>query len=94
MEKLNKRDLVEKVAEVAHLSKKDARSAVDVCFDVMEKALLKGQEVNITNFGVFMPKQRKERDGTHPKEHTRIVIPGVKTITFKPSKELKGKLNK
>ena len=30
MQKLNKRDLVEQVAEKAHLSKKDAEAALDV----------------------------------------------------------------
>ena len=51
MQKLNKRDLVEQVAEKAHISKRDAESAIDVAFDLIEKAVLSGREVNITNFG-------------------------------------------
>lgn len=94
MDKLNKRDLVEIVAEKAHLSKKDAEAAVDVSFEAIEKAILKGEEVNVSNFGVFAPKVRKSREGTHPKKHTRIVIEETKTVVFRPSKSLKGKLNK
>ena len=94
MQKLNKRDLIEQVAEKAHLSKKDAENALDVCFDLMEKALLDGREVNITNFGVFTPKTRQSRDGTHPKQHTRIKIAESRSVTFRLSKALKGKLNK
>ena len=33
MNKLNKRDLIEMVAEKAHLSKKDAKDALDTAFD-------------------------------------------------------------
>ena len=94
MQKLNKVDLVEIVSEEGHLSKKDSRIAVDIVFDEIEKALLNNQEVNITNFGVFEPKVRKQRDGTDPKSHKRITIKKKRSVYFRPSKSLKGKLNK
>ena len=93
MKKLNKRDMVQIIAEEGHLSKKDARAALDICFDLMEKALLDGQEVNITNFGVFIPKTRQSRDGPHPKKHTRIRIKETRSVSFRLSKALKEKLN-
>ena len=93
MPKINKKDLVEVVAEEGHISKKDSRVAVDLIFDLIEKSLLNGQEVNISNFGVFVPKTKQSRDGTDPKTHTRIVIKQKRTVTFRPSKELKVKLN-
>lgn len=93
MKKINKRDLIDAVCDQAHLSKKDAKEAVDVTFAVIEKALLAGQEVNVTNFGVFVPKVRQARDGTHPKNHERIVIKEAKTVSFRAAKELKNKLN-
>ena len=55
MQKLNRKDLVEIVSEEAHLSKKDARVAIDLIFDHIESALLDGQEGNITNFGARTP---------------------------------------
>ena len=94
MQKLNKRDLVEQVAEKAHLSKRDAESAIEVAFDLMEKALLSGREVNITNFGAFTPKTRQKRDGTDPKKHTRITIKESRTVSFRLAKSLKAKINK
>ena len=93
MPKINKKDLVEVVAEEGHFSKKDSRVAVDLIFDLIEKSLLNVQEVNISNFGVFVPKTKQSRDGTDPKTHKRIVIKQKRTVTFRPSKELKGKLN-
>ena len=94
MQKLNRKDLVEIVSEEAHLSKKDARNAIDLVFDNIERALLEGQEVNITNFGVFTPKKRQQRDGTDPKTHQRITIKETNSVVFRPCKYLKGKLNK
>lgn len=94
MKKLNKRDLVQIVADEGHLSKRDARVALDICFDKIEKALLDNKEVNITNFGVFTPKVRQSRDGTHPKKHTIIRIEETRSVSFRLSKSLKGKLNK
>ncbi len=93
MKKLNKRDIVDLVAEQAHLTKKEARASVDVVFDLIAEALLNGQEVNITNFGVFESKVRQARNGTDPKTHKIITIEETKTITFKPAQILKDKLN-
>ena len=94
MQKLNRKDLVEIVSEEAHLSKKDARNAIDLVFDNIEQALLEGQEVNITHFGVFTPKKRQQRDGTDPKTHQRITIQETNSVVFRPCKYLKGKLNR
>ena len=93
MKKLNKKDLVELVSEEGHLSKKEARHAVDIVFDHIAEALARGQEVNITNFGVFTPKMRKQRDGTDPKSHERIVIKAKRSVSFRLSKQLKGNIN-
>ena len=93
MKKLNRKDLVELVAEEGHLSKREARQAVDIIFDHIADALIEGQEVNITNFGVFEPKVRKQRDGTDPKSHERIVIKEKRSVTFRLSKQLKGNIN-
>ena len=93
MKKLNRKDLVELVSEEGHLSKKEARTAVDIVFDHIAEALVNGQEVNITNFGVFSPKERKQREGTDPKSHKRIVIKKKRSVTFRLSKQLKGDIN-
>lgn len=94
MNKINRKDLVQVVADEGHLSKKDSRVAVDLIFDLIEQSLLEGQEVNVTNFGVFTPKTKQQRDGTDPRKHNRIVIKAKHTVIFRPSKQLKEKLNK
>ena len=93
MKKVNRKDLVEAVAEECRLSRREARKAIDVTFGLIEKCILEGKDVNVTNFGVFVPKTRQARDGTHPKNHNRIVIKEAKTVSLRLSKELKSKLN-
>jgi nucleoid DNA-binding protein len=94
MKKLNKNEIIEMVAEEAHLSKVDAKAAVDTTFDLVMEALLKGESVNIKNFCVFEPKTKAGRKGTHPKKHTEIQIKPKKTVILHLAKEYKAKLNK
>ena len=93
MKKVNRHDLVEAVAAECHVSRREARKAIDFAFGLIEECILKGEDVNITNFGVFVPKTRQARDGTHPKNHKRIVIKEAKTVSFRLSKALKAKMN-
>jgi len=94
MKKFNRKDLVEIVAEEGHFSKKEAREAIDLVFDLIKKSLLEGKEVNITNFGVFTPKVHQPRNGTHPKSHNIIKIDETRSVSFRLSKNLKHKMNK
>lgn len=94
MKKINKKDLIETVAETGHLSKRDAKVAVSVTFDEILKSLLNGHEVNISNFGTFEVKERKSREIVHPKQQIKINVKSKKTITFKLSKKIKEHINK
>ena len=93
MDRLNKKDLIDFVSEEAHLTKAEAKEIVDSVFQHMEDTLVAGKEVNISNFGVLAPLTRKTRIGTDPKKHTKITIERTKTVSFRPSKQLKGRLN-
>ena len=93
-EKLNKNEIIEIVSEAAKVSKKDAKAVIDETFNLIAEALIKGEEVNIKNFGVFVPKKRKPRVGTHPGKHDLITIPETNTVFLRLAQSLKDKLNK
>ena len=93
MSKLNKLDLVDMLCDKCHLSKKEAREAVDSIFDEISDNLLKGNEVNITNFGTFIPKSRSGSKGTDPKPHAPLEIKPARTVLFKLSKVFKSEIN-
>lgn len=94
MKKINKQDLIETVAEEAHLSKKDAAAAVTVAFDAIKEQLLNNIEINISNFGSFVPIVKQSRKGTDPSSHKQITIASKKSVSFKPSRIFKEELNK
>ena len=93
MKKLNKNEIIDLVAEKNHLSKNDAKAAVDSTFELIMESLLKGDSVNIKNFCVFEPKVKTARIGTHPKMHTALEIKAKKTVTVHLAKEFKARLN-
>lgn len=93
MEKLNKNEIIEIVAEATHISKVEVKKVIDTTFDLITDTLLDGQSVNIKNFCVFEPKTKSGRKGTHPKNHTAIDIKAKNTVTIHLSKEFKSRLN-
>ncbi|MCQ2799180.1 MAG: HU family DNA-binding protein [Bacilli bacterium] len=90
---MNKAELVELVSDRAELSKKDAEAAVDAVLDVIVGAVVKGEEVKLSGFGIFSKKARAAREGTNPSNQAKIQIPASNTVAFKVSKAFKEKLN-
>lgn len=90
---MNKSDLVNSIAEKSDLSKIEVESIVDEFLRLIESGVLKGEEVKISNFGVFYKKARLARKGTNPSDGSPIVIPANNTLGFRPSKVLKEKMN-
>ena len=90
---MNKVDLVQIVSEKADVSKLDAESVIDEFLYQIEKAIVKGEEVKLSGFGIFEKKNRKERRGTNPSDGAHIIIPASATINFRPSKTFKAKVN-
>ncbi len=94
MKKINKNEIIEMVSEEAYLSKKDAKAAVELTFRFISEALEAGRDVDIANFGAFNVKTRKERIGTHPETHQKMVLKSRKMVSFKESRALMDKIQK
>ena len=86
---MNKSELVNKVAEITELSKKDSAKAVDAVFDAIAEALQNGEKVQLVGFGNFEVRERSARKGRNPQTGEPIEIAASKTPAFKPGKSLK-----
>jgi len=86
---LNKPDLVEKLAEKAELSKKDAAAALEALLETITEALKNGDKVQLTGFGSFESRTRKERKAKNLQTGETIVVPEGKVPAFKAGKALK-----
>jgi len=85
----NKGDLVEAVAEKSGLSKKDAAAAVDAFVDTIVSALKNKDKVQLTGFGSFEVRERKERKAKNLRTKEEIIVPASSVPAFKPGKALK-----
>ena len=65
---MNKRELIEKVAE------KNGTSKVE--------ALKKGEKISLLELGSFAIRERKERNGYNPNSKENMVIPAKKVVKF------------
>lgn len=86
---LNKKALVEVVAEKLEITKKDATVAVDTVFEEITNTLAKEGKVDISGFGKFEVKHRPARQGINPATKEPLSIPASKAPGFKAAKALK-----
>ncbi len=89
MNKMNKTELIQAVAERAQISKKDASSAVNATLDLITETLSDGNTVQLIGFGNFEVRERAARKGRNPQTGEEIDIAATKTPAFKAGKQLK-----
>jgi integration host factor subunit beta len=90
---MTKADLVEEVATVTGLTRKDSEVIVDTLFESVIKALRAGDKLEVRGFGSFRVRQRNARVGRNPKTGEKVEVPAKRVPYFKPSKELKDLIN-
>ena len=91
---MTKAELIEEVAKVATLTKKETELIVNTVFDNITEALSKGDKVELRGFGSFRIRQRDSRTGRNPKTGAGVVVPAKKVPHFKPGKELRELINR
>ena len=90
---MTKAELVDEVARVVQLTKKQAETIVNIVFDSIVDSLRAGQKIELRGFGSFRLRSRKSRTGRNPKTGEKVEVPSKKIPYFKPGKELKELIN-
>lgn len=86
---MNKSELILEVSQRTGLTRLQAEQAVNVSLDVMAQTLGAGEKVQLSGFGTFEVRDRKERVGRNPHTREAVAIPATKLPVFTPSKLLK-----
>ena len=86
---MNKSDLINVVCEKANISKKKAKDAVELIFQLMSEAVLREERIEIRGLGSFTVRHYGEYTGRNPKTGESISVPPKKLPFFKVGKELK-----
>jgi integration host factor subunit beta len=90
---MNKSQLIEALAKEEDLALKKAEEIVNTVFREMEKALVKGERVEIRGLGSFKVKDYDGYEGRNPKTGEIIKVKPKKLPFFKVGKELKERVD-
>ena len=90
---LTKQEIVNSIYMQIGYSKKIAENLLEDFFDIIFQNLKNNEKVKIAKFGTFEVRYKNSRIGRNPKTKEKKVISERKVVLFKPSKELKKKIN-
>lgn len=88
---LVKKDLIKRLAAKGYTQTAANVIWTDVV-EVLEEALIGGDDVKFIGFGKLAVRDIKERRSVHPATGNSIVIPAYKTVRFIPGGRLKEEL--
>ena len=86
---MTKSQLVQKLAEVSELSKKQADTTLQALVELTVGTVRKGEPVKIPGLGTFRKVQTKARMGRNPQTGEAIKIPARKKVRFSVAKTFK-----
>ena len=90
---MNKSELIESVAQKARLNRKTAEDVVNMVFDSMTDAIVKGDRIEIRGFGSFAVKNYGSYVGRNPRTGESIKVQPKRLPFFKVGKELKERVD-
>jgi DNA-binding protein HU-beta len=90
---MNRKGLVDAIAEKTGLSKKDTDSFLNGFIEVVSEQLKNGEAINLVGFGSFRVIERKARSARNPRTGETVNVPARKAPAFKAGKELKEAVN-
>ncbi len=90
---MNKSELIEVIAEKSKIPKKRAEEAVNLVFDSMSQALVRGDRIEIRGFGSFVNREYESYTGRNPRTGESISVAPKKLPFFKVGKELKERVD-
>lgn len=90
---MNRKQLVDAVADKSGLTKKDAESFLNSFIDAVTEELKDGGSVSLVGFGTFKAADRAAREARNPRTGETIQVPARRVPAFKAGKELKEALN-
>ena len=91
---MNKTELIAAASERSGLTKKDTEKALNAALDAITAALVAGDKVQVSGFGIFEVKVREARMGRNPHTGEAMEIAASRVPAFKASKTMKDALGK
>jgi DNA-binding protein HU-beta len=90
--KVNKTELIQRIADEADAPRSDAQKFFDAFTGVVTDALKSEETVQITGFGKFYVQRREAREGINPQTKSKMNIPASKVPKFTAGNALKDSI--
>ncbi len=90
---MNKKELVDYIADNAGLEKKQATAALNATLKGIAETLGNKDKVTLIGFGTFSTSERAERQGKNPQTGKAMTIPAKTVVKFKAGKALGDEVN-
>ncbi|WP_345817837.1 HU family DNA-binding protein (plasmid) [Paraburkholderia sp. PREW-6R] len=90
---MNKQELIGVVATMTGNNATATGEVVDAILQIVMAAMVRGDTVQLTGFGLFSTGTRSERVGRNPSTGEAMTIAASKTVRFKPAKRFKDAVN-
>jgi DNA-binding protein HU-beta len=91
--KMNKSELIDKVASDVGISKVQADRAIKAVIDAITETLKKGDPVALIGFGNFKVSLRQARVGLNPQTGAKMDIPEKRVVRFAAGSKLQAAVN-
>ena len=87
---MNKAELIDAVSARLGHSKRDVSDIIEAFIEETKKAVVRGEKVAVSGFGVFESQARKARLGRNPRTGETVKIKATKLPKFRPGAEFKA----
>ena len=87
---LTKAELSELLFERLGLNKRESKDMVEAFFEIVNEALVSGDDVKLSGFGNFTIRRKAPRPGRNPRTGEAIPIAARNVVTFHASQKLKA----
>lgn len=88
-----KKELVQTVSQEAGVAQKVTRKVIDTVVQVIQDALMAGDDVRFGTLGHFHTAVTKAHTGRNPGTGKKLELPDITRLVFKPAITIKNLLN-
>src|SRR5208337_4259178 len=89
---MTKKDIVRRIADDLGRTTIETAPIVQKTLDAIVNVLAEEGRVELRNFGVFLVKRRKARQGRNPRTGEKVDVGERMAVTFKPGREMEQRV--
>ena len=91
MKTINKDTLIREISLRADFNLSDSLLFINTLIEILEEAVETETDFNVRGLGKLLYQKLPERETTDPRSKERVVLPETTRITFRLSKNIRGK---